>query len=131
MEILDWAAKYAGVIQILLLLLFGAALIWLRATFVPRTEFREVIERIEEELDVQGKRLDDGAQHFGEIRHLLEAAPTQEDFLTITQGLTETTGSIKVLVERIEGLKNIVERVERQVTRHESIFSDAARSARS
>ncbi|PWR17647.1 DUF2730 family protein [Zavarzinia aquatilis] len=127
MEILDWAAKYAGVIQLVLAAGLGAALLWLRASFVPRTEFRAAVEEIEDQLKAQSARLEEGEKLFTMIRQRLDAMPKAQDFHNIQLGLAEVRGDLGRLSERVGGVKEIVERVEDQVTRHEVIFSDAAR----
>lgn len=139
MDILDWAAKYAGVLQLALASAFGVALLWLRASFVPRSEFRAVVDEIEKQMAAQdvriGKqmamqdvRIGESEKGFAKIMGALEAMPKQADFLAISVSMVKLEGKLGQLGEGVNGVKEIVNRVEAQVSRHESIFSDAARA---
>jgi Protein of unknown function (DUF2730) len=60
------------------------------------------------------------------IEQRLESLPDRDEIHRLLLQMTELSGKLAVMNERLEGTRDILVRVESQARRHEQIFADAA-----
>ncbi|GAB4184174.1 MAG: hypothetical protein OHK0024_24280 [Thalassobaculales bacterium] len=83
----------------------------------------EVMARLRDDVSGIARRVD----HVeAAILHL----PTQDNIHQLSVQMTRVEGAVATLAARLEGMGELLDRVERTVARHEAIFSDAARGGR-
>ncbi|WP_133636886.1 hypothetical protein [Zavarzinia compransoris] len=124
---MDILSRWSGPIQLVSVALFGVAFLWLRSQFVSRSEFLDAAKAIGERATAQSERLTRGDAKFDLLAQKFETIPSRQQLTELALGLERVTGEIRVQGAQLAGAMQIMERVEASVTRHETIFSDAAR----
>ncbi|BAE49275.1 hypothetical protein [Paramagnetospirillum magneticum] len=92
----------------------GGVLIWMvRHTLVSQDDLRARFEEHDEDHKELDKRLVDGERQFAAILADLEHLPDHEDIADLKDRIGAVEGSVKALGATIDGLKEVLERVER------------------
>ncbi|MEO0034331.1 MAG: hypothetical protein RLZZ501_354 [Pseudomonadota bacterium] len=112
----DWLEtllQVAGPAGGLLGLIAGVA-VWLaRQTLVTHEDLRAWRAEHDREHDALDRRLADGERQFAAILADLDHLPDQDDLDDIKTRIGDIEGSVRALVATIDGLKDVLERVER------------------
>lgn len=91
----------------------GLAMALARRTFATKNEVRRSFEKhdvIHEELE---RQLADGAKEFAAIKANLTHLPSQDDIADVKERIAAVEGSVRALGATIDGVREILERVER------------------
>lgn len=107
---------YLPVAAFALNLLLAWAIWSMRLAFVSRAD----LDKLGDNVDAVDRRL---ASVEAEVRH----QPTVADIRAVQGQLTSLSAQVAQISAEHRGLERLVERVEVAVTRHEQIFSEAAR----
>jgi predicted nucleic acid-binding Zn-ribbon protein len=113
--------KSAGELLLMALAAAMVVLIWrLKEVFVTKAHFHEYLkkhledhEHIEDRHKETEKRLEDGAEKFATILADLDHLPNHKDISDLKDRIGAVEGSVKALGATINGLKDVIERIER------------------
>lgn len=119
-EIRDWLV----ILQTIATGMVLVAVLWLRARFVPRSEFEEHAKQVAEQFKSKRDRLDRGEMRFQELSLQLAALPNREQIHGLQLQMTGLSGDLRVLGERLDGQRTVVERMDKVLSRHEAIFAN-------
>ena len=96
----------------------------LKEVFVTKAHFHEFREKhaedhqhIDQRHEDTVKRLDDGAKQFAIIQADIAHLPNHKDISDLKDRISGVEGSVKVLATSIDGLREILQRVERPLNR--------------
>ena len=112
-EWLDLATRIAGIVGGVLGFLGGAVLWMARNTLATKAELHSSFEAHGEEHDELNRRLEEGESKFAAILADLEHLPGHSDLNDIRDRIAAVEGEVKALAATIDGLKEVLERVER------------------
>ena len=111
-EWFDFGLKIAGLVGGVLGAIGGGA-VWLaRHTLVTQDDLRERFEAHETDHKTLEQRLTDGDIRFNSIRSDISHLPNHQDLDDLKRRMGEVEGSVKTLAESIEGLKEVLKRIE-------------------
>lgn len=127
----EWLKEWWPLIVFSTPFIYGAISWVINKGLVSKDELEAAIAKSEGEAEKKLKeirmRLDDGAERFEHLSKQVADTPSKTEFYEVLLALQKQDGKIDVVSERIEGQTALMRRVEEVVTRHENIFSDAAR----
>lgn len=116
MQLPDWidiGLKVVGVIGGALGAIGGGVVYLARHTLVTQDDLRERFEEHEADHKELDKRLVEGERQFAAIQADLEHLPDHEDIADLKDRIGAVEGSVQALGATIDGLKEVLERVER------------------
>lgn len=112
-EWFDIGLKIAGLVGGVLGAIGGGA-VWLaRHTLVTQDDLRERFDEHEEDHKELDKRLAEGERQFEAIKTDLSHLPDHNDISDLKDRIGAVEGSVKALEATIDGLRDVLERIER------------------
>lgn len=122
---MTWAdlKDIAAVVSPVGTILLAIALAYLRGHFVTRKEHEAVVLKQAE----MKERLDRGDARFTQLGERIATLPTRQDMHELALAVTAMGGDLKAVTASMTGLRDITERIEAAVARHESIFAEGGR----
>ncbi len=116
-EWLDVVTRIAAIVGGLLGFIGGVALWVVRSTLATKEDLRKSFAAHDVEHDELNKRLEEGERQFATIMADLEHLPGQHDLMEIRDRIAGVEGEVKALGATIDGLREVLERVERPLNR--------------
>ena len=110
---LDITLKIIGLVGGLLGAIGGGAVWVARQTLVTQDDLRERFEEHEEDHKKLDERLVAGELQFATIQADLGHLPDHQDIFDIRERISAVEGEVKALGATIDGLKEVLERIER------------------
>lgn len=111
----EFMTAWGWVLAIALQLLMGWVIWSLKSAFASKKELQAM------ELQIDELRL-----KIVEVEGRMRNMPAAEAMHELSNSIERLRGDLKTLGARLDGTKDLVERVERVVARHEQIFTQAA-----
>ncbi|GAB4197819.1 MAG: hypothetical protein OHK0024_36750 [Thalassobaculales bacterium] len=123
----DWWAPIAMAVGIAWPALFGWASWSAQRKFVTREDHDAGAGALRAGLAAEATARAELARRVDHLEATVGHLPTRDDIHALGLQLTRVEGAVTALGARIDGLAELLERVDASVQRHEAIFSDAAR----
>jgi len=111
--ILDMMLKVGGLLTGLVGMI-GGGLAWAaRHTLVSQVDFEAWVTGHGNAHSALDRRLAEGETRFALLQSSLDHLPDHDDVAELKERITKVEGSVEALGERIDGLREVLERVER------------------